>query len=296
MPRILNSVPSPLPSHASSWHVPPSEMGFALDTSTSGSQTSEQPAYANFAHDFARHGDHCYGQDFFPPSCGYDSLAPKLPSASSQFSVSPRGTIGPLIPGSTSYPIVYTDDTTVKLTGRVRRECFNCKSKATTTWRRSMLVSGKWVCNFVCAVVEKQSVLKMRFQVCNKCGLFERAHAAPRPKAFPRRRRSRSPPPSGYPNADAPPFNHFEYRHYDDRSFTGHFPSAVGSTWVDRNSQDRTWMSDIVPSTPTHPSPTHIVSPQPRTYIAGSHFPFTVPAEAAYPSSGSGLRDRRLPM
>ncbi|KAN0113842.1 hypothetical protein V8E52_007314 [Russula decolorans] len=227
------------------------------------------------AHDFARHGDHCYGQDLFPPPRGYESRVPR-PSASPRFSVSPRGTIDRHIPGSTPYPIVYTDDTTVKLTNRVRRQCFNCKSKATTTWRRSMLISGKWV--------------------CNKCGLFERAHAAPRPKAFPRRRRSRSPPATGYPNPDAPRFNHLEYRHYDDRSSTGHFPNAVGSTCGDTDSQDLTWMTDMVSesSTPPRLSPTHIVSPQPRTYRAGSHFPYTIPAEAAYPSSGSHLS--RLPM
>jgi hypothetical protein len=151
----------------------------------------------------------------------------------------------------------------------------------------------------VCVVAETQSVLKLRSQVCNKCGLFERAHAAPRPKAFPRRRRSRSPHAPGYPNTDAPLFNHFEYRHYDDRSFTGHFPSAVGSTCGDTNSQDPTWMTDVVSSTPTrlNPRTTHIVSPQPRTYRAGSHFPYTVPVEAAYPSSGShDLTDRHLPM
>ncbi len=149
----------------------------------------------------------------------------------------------------------------------------------------------------MCVVVEKQSFLIMRSQVCNKCGLFERAHAAPRPKAFPRRRRSRSPPASGNPNTDAPLFNHFEYRHYDDRSYTGHVPSAVGSMCGDTNLQDQTWMTDIVSesSTPTR-SPAHIVSPQPRTYRAGSHFPLTVPAEAAYSSSRSRFSDRHLPL
>ena len=150
-PRILNSVPSPSPSHFSSWHVPPSEMGFVLDTSPAGYQTSEQPAYPNSAHDFARHGDHGQGY-YFPPSRGYDSRAPvaELPSISPQFSVDPaaRDTVDPPIPRSTVYPIIYTDDTTKKLTSRVRRQCFNCKSKATTTWRRSMLMSGKWVCDF----------------------------------------------------------------------------------------------------------------------------------------------------
>jgi len=268
-------------------------MGFVPDTSTAGSQTSEQPAYTNMAHSFARHGDHCYGHDNFPSSRGYDSRVPELSTAPSRFSASPRGTIDLHIPGSTAHAIVYTDDTTVKLTSRVRRQCFNCNSKATTTWRRSMLMSGKWVCDFVC-VAEKQSVLKLRLQVCNKCGLFERAHAAPRPKAFPRRRRSRSPPAQGYPNTDAPLFNHFEYRHYDDRSVAGHFPSAAGSTCGNTNSQDQTWMTDSASSTPTRLNPTHIVSPQPRTYRAGSHYPYTVPAEAVYPSSSSHLS--RLPM
>ena len=108
MPRMLNSVPSPSPSNFPSWHVPPPEKGFVLDTSAAGSQTSEQPAYTNLNHDFERHADQYYGQDFFPPSRGYNSRAPEPPSASSQFSVSPRGKIDPLTFGSTAYPVVYT--------------------------------------------------------------------------------------------------------------------------------------------------------------------------------------------
>ncbi len=150
MPRLLNSVSSPPPLHFSSWNVP-SETGSVPYTSTAGSQVSGQPAYTNLVHDFARHGDYCYGRDFFPPSREYDARAPDIP-ASSQFIISPRGTIDPLVPGTTAYTIVYTDDTRAKLTNRVRRQCFNCKSKATTTWRRSMLESGKWVCAFfVCS-------------------------------------------------------------------------------------------------------------------------------------------------
>ena len=133
---------------------PPSETGFVLDTSTAGPQTSEQPAYTNLANGFAHHGDHCYDQDLFPPSRGYDSRTPGPPSAPSQFSVGPRGAIDPPVPESTTYPVVYTNDTMVKLTSRVRRQCFNCNSKATTTWRRSMLMSGKWVRDFMCVVVE----------------------------------------------------------------------------------------------------------------------------------------------
>ncbi len=150
MSHLLNSVSSPSPLHVSSWHVP-SETGSVLDTSTTGSQTPEQPEYANLAHDFAPHGaDCCCGRDFFPSSRGYDAHVPNLLPASSQFIVSPRDMIVPLVPGTTVYPIVYTDDTRVKPTSRVRRQCFNCESKATTTWRRSMLKSGKWVCLSLC--------------------------------------------------------------------------------------------------------------------------------------------------
>ncbi len=290
---LSNSVSSPSPLHFPSWHVP-SETGSILGTSTTGSQTPKQPGYANLAHDFAPHGADCfYGRDFSQSSRGYDAHVPDLPSASSQFIVSPRDMIVPLVPGTMAYPVVYTDDTRVKLTSRVRRQCFNCESKATTTWRRSRLTSGKWVCLSVCSRC-KTNCSEMRLQVCNKCGLFERAHAAPRPKAFPRRRRSRSPPASGYPITDVPHFRHLEYRHYDDRSYTGYLSSAAGSTGGDTKSLDTTWMTDIISSTSNRLNPSHIVSPQSTTYRAGSQLTFTAPAEAAYPSSH--LSDYRLPM
>ncbi len=151
-------------------------------------------------------------------------------------------------------------------------------------------------CVFLCVIIARQTVLKMRLQVCNKCGLFERAHAAPRPKAFPRRRRSRSPPAFGYPNTDVSAFNHLEYRHNDDRSYTGHFSSTVGATGGDTNSLGTTWMArpDIVSSTSNRLSPSHIVCPRPATYRAGSYLEFTAPLKQHTPSSH--LSDYRLPM
>ncbi|KAJ7828644.1 hypothetical protein B0H13DRAFT_2437284 [Mycena leptocephala] len=92
--------------------------------------------------------------------------------------------------------VVHTDDAGTKLSDRVRRRCFNCCTTDTSTWRRSNLSPGK--------------------VLCNKCGLFERTHARPRPEQFPHKRgplasstrRSRSPPqaqPYQPPTHYAPP-------------------------------------------------------------------------------------------
>jgi hypothetical protein len=39
----------------------------------------------------------------------------------------------------------YTDDAATKLTDRVRRKCYNCRTTDTSTWRRSNLTPGKVV-------------------------------------------------------------------------------------------------------------------------------------------------------
>ncbi|KAH9031557.1 hypothetical protein EDB84DRAFT_1242099, partial [Lactarius hengduanensis] len=62
----------------------------------------------------------------------------------------------------------YTEDANVRLTQRIRRRCVNCKATETSTWRRSLLSTGKLL--------------------CNKCGLFERTHSIPRPEKFQRRK------------------------------------------------------------------------------------------------------------
>lgn len=266
------SSPSPLPLH-SSWHILP-EMGSFQDTSTAGSHTV-QPAYPNPAHDFARHGDYSYGRECFPTSHGYDPRALERPidppSASSQFAI-PRGMVGQLPPRTAPRPIMYTDDAGLKLCDRVRRQCFNCKATTTTTWRRSMLNQGKLVRSYY-AVLET-ACLK-RSQVCNKCGLFERTHSVPRPKTFPRKRRSiRSSVP---PNSDPPSFNHLEHRQHSDHPSvmpsTGHSPSPFGSMGSEINSQDTTsqWMTDNVPSIPPRLSPPHTVPSQPTNYHANFH-------------------------
>ncbi|KAI0766883.1 hypothetical protein BD413DRAFT_142381 [Trametes elegans] len=97
-------------------------------------------------------------------------------------------------PGQANY-IIHTDDANTKLSDRVRRKCFNCRTTDTSTWRRSSLTPGK--------------------VLCNKCGLFERTHSRPRPEQFPPKRgpvvpagqfkhhRGTPPPTHAHPSAQA---------------------------------------------------------------------------------------------
>ncbi|CAL1715702.1 unnamed protein product [Somion occarium] len=87
-------------------------------------------------------------------------------------------------PGQANY-VIHTDDAATKLSDRVRRKCYNCRTTDTSTWRRSSLTPGK--------------------VLCNKCGLFERTHSRPRPEQFPHKRgpivttsfkSTRTPPPA----------------------------------------------------------------------------------------------------
>jgi len=129
-------------------------------------------------------------------------------------------------------------------------------------------------------------------QVCNKCGLFERTHAVPRPKTFPRRRRS--PPIPAYPNMGHP-FGHAQHFHHDDydnssvQPFITHFPRAVGSTGGETSSQG-TWVNHGVLPTTSHPSQFHTISPQPSsTHHIGFHLSSTVPSVATFFPSHLGV-------
>ncbi|KAF9025895.1 hypothetical protein BDZ89DRAFT_1135183 [Hymenopellis radicata] len=57
--------------------------------------------------------------------------------------------------------IWYTDEASRRNTDTVRRVCFNCRTGESPSWRRSRLVPGKIL--------------------CNRCGLYERAHSRARP-------------------------------------------------------------------------------------------------------------------
>ncbi|KAI8974579.1 hypothetical protein BD414DRAFT_424377 [Trametes punicea] len=100
-------------------------------------------------------------------------------ASASAYSAPPHGvplatrSIRPTIVASQPYPgqanyIIHTDDANTKLSDRVRRKCYNCRTTDTSTWRRSSLTPGK--------------------VLCNKCGLFERTHSRPRPEQFPPKR------------------------------------------------------------------------------------------------------------
>jgi hypothetical protein len=99
--------------------------------------------------------------------------------------------------------ISYTDEANTKITNRLRRRCFNCKATETSTWRRSVLSPGKLV-GFQGYLTERVHLIQS--QLCNKCGLFERTHAIPRPQKFPRRRTHGTKvirPPSSHPDMRA---------------------------------------------------------------------------------------------
>jgi len=49
------------------------------------------------------------------------------------------------LPGQTSMSVVHTDDAFMKLSDRLCRWCFNCRTTDTSTWRRSNLSPGKVV-------------------------------------------------------------------------------------------------------------------------------------------------------
>ncbi|KAM5544361.1 hypothetical protein V8D89_002021, partial [Ganoderma adspersum] len=62
--------------------------------------------------------------------------------------------------------IIYTDDASTKLSDRVHRKCYNCRTTNTSAWRRSDRTPSK--------------------VLCNKCGLFERTRSHGRPVQNPR--------------------------------------------------------------------------------------------------------------
>ena len=149
-------------------------------------------------------------------------------------------------------------------------------------------VSGNW-----CVLQDRldgvDGVVLKRLQLCNKCGLFERTHSAPRPKEFPRKRRSQPAPVRQSMNP--PLFNGQGYYHYSDYpkdiSLT---PNAFGTVDGETPPQDTSWMTQIVPhvsSIPSHISPYPTTAEQPRIFGTDHPSLYTVPSATTCTASPS---------
>ncbi|KAL1943450.1 hypothetical protein VTO73DRAFT_4525 [Trametes versicolor] len=95
-----------------------------------------------------------------PNPASYRARAPLAPPWTRNM----RPTIVASQPYNVKRMVDYTDDANTKLSDRVRRKCYNCRTTDTSTWRRSILNPSK--------------------VLCNQCGLFERTHSRPRPEQF----------------------------------------------------------------------------------------------------------------
>ena len=141
---------SQLPLHSPSWYDS-SETGSALTTSTAGPNLGHE-ASKNAVYDYAGRdlGYHNHTWTFSAPACRYDSHVlwnPIVhPLSPPQLVKARDGTSDESFPRFIGYGAIYTDDARMKLGDGIRRQCFNCRATETTTWRRSMLSSGKLVC------------------------------------------------------------------------------------------------------------------------------------------------------
>jgi hypothetical protein len=101
----------------------------------------------------------------------------------------------------------------------------------------------------------------IRFQLCNKCGLFERTHSISRPKEFPRRRRSR--PPSARQSADLTPLgSEGHYYHNSPPSntpFISHLPNDFCTVGGPPTPQDVSWTTHDIPYVSSTPSLGHLI-------------------------------------
>jgi len=144
----LTHPPTPAPSQLPIVHF---ETGSVLDVSVPGSNP-EHPAYEGTVNAYAYSGgrdDYRYGRDLSASRRTYDARAPGCPiSLALSPSQSPNGQGGTLdepLPRFRAYGTIYTDDVRMKLGDGIRRQCFNCRTTDTKTWRRSKLNHGKLV-------------------------------------------------------------------------------------------------------------------------------------------------------
>jgi len=145
--RLTHLLPTPASSQLPLVHF---ETGSVLDVSVAESNP-EHLAYEGTVNDYAYRDrdDYRFGRDLSASRRVYDTRAPGYPiSLALSPSQSPNGQSGMLdepLPRFRAYGKIYTDDARMKLGDGIRRQCFNCRTTDTKTWRRSKLNHGKLV-------------------------------------------------------------------------------------------------------------------------------------------------------
>lgn len=242
------SLPFPPPSDISSESSVDSR--FVMDSPTAEAFLERTGVgYGSSRYDLDR--GHCHrGREFFEPENGYrlgvraveDAVLMGHPTVPSQLVGDSRGEFAHLVSGSRHDQIFYTEDADVKLTHCIRRRCSNCRATETSTWRRSLLSTGKLL--------------------CNKCGLFERTHSIPRPEKITRRKtgsRSLRQPPvrSGRkipPDAGAVNPPHQDLYPPSPPPLSARFADALDPTNSGKSTpQDMSWASPITPDASLSP-------------------------------------------
>lgn len=98
------------------------------------------PLGARYGSDALNHSAHHSGSP-------YTSASHMVPGQVSTRSIRPSFIPSQPYPGQPMH-VIHTDDAATKLSDRVRRKCYNCRTTDTSTWRRSSLTPGKVVCAY----------------------------------------------------------------------------------------------------------------------------------------------------
>jgi len=269
-PTILPTAMTPhSPVSSPSWDrssVSSTESGFAPD-GPAAEPIHEQIGFGGMYYGHSQHTHYHPRWEFKFPDPGHGHSAsprtehspdvhvvssPQLVNSRVEFSTRPLSRLG-------DDEISYTDEANSKISNRLRRRCFNCRAIETSTWRRSVLSPGKLL--------------------CNKCGLFERTHAIPRPKKFPRRRTHGSKvirPPTTHPDMRTS----FVNRHSKDtesRSLpTTHLLHALDPISGEIYPQHTPWNSSVSPeATPARVSRCYTTTEPASVYHQSGQFPPT---------------------
>jgi len=266
-PILPTTMTSHSPVSSPSWDISSDssvESGLVPDVPPAES-IPEQIGFGGMYYEHLQHSHYHPRWDFKFPDHGHSTSSRTLehsadfPVVSSPQIVGSRGEFTTrLLSGPGVDDISYTDEANTKISNRLRRRCFNCKATETSTWRRSVLSPGKLL--------------------CNKCGLFERTHAIPRPKKFPRRRTHGTKiirPPSAHPDMKALSGSYVN-RHFKDIEppslpVTSHL-HALDPISGEIIPQHTPWTS---PEPPARVSRCYATADQPAVYHPSGQFPPT---------------------